>query len=640
MESVNERPVIRVLLIEDTVEDARLLQQALEAEQNIRFELTHVDRLSAGLQYLAQGGVADVILLDLLLPDSEGLETLAEVRRGGSRLPIVVLTASDDEALALQALQQGAQDYLVKGYVQVYRNLLGRSIRYAIERSRAERLKDEFVNTVSHELRTPLSTIQEFTGILFDQISGPLTSDQQEYLAIIKSNIERLTRMIDNLLDMAKIEAGHARLSKEVVEAAVLVGQTVQGMRPLATNKAVALEALLPGEMPALYADVDKVTQVLVNLLSNAIKFTPGGGRITVSVSERANDIEFSVTDTGIGIAEADLPKLFEKFQQVHPAAGEGALKGTGLGLAISRRLVELHGGRIWAASRPGQGSTFAFTLPKYHEAELFHEFFKSGIEKAKRQHGRFSIVVFSVQNFQELKARYGLEETSRLLSEVETVLRGTVRRRDGGDLVLRWRRGEMVVILAEADRAGAGAMAGRIKRIIEQRPFQIDATPVPLSIVTATATYPDEGTTEAELLRITEQRLARTARSKIRILVVDDEPKIRQVIKEALELAAYDVFTAASGPDALEQLKRQPVDLVLLDLLMPVMDGYEVYHLLKENPRTKDIPVIIVTAKGERKDRQLGLNGAAYNYIAKPFEIEQVVAKVREVLSQQSVAS
>jgi DNA-binding response OmpR family regulator len=119
--------------------------------------------------------------------------------------------------------------------------------------------------------------------------------------------------------------------------------------------------------------------------------------------------------------------------------------------------------------------------------------------------------------------------------------------------------------------------------------------------------------------------------------MVIDDEPKIRQLLRETLEMQEYDVFAAAGGLDALEQLKHQTVDLILLDVMMPVMDGYEVYHLLKENPKTKDIPVIIITAKGERKDRQLGIMSAPYNYVAKPFEIEELLAKVRDVL-QQSV--
>ncbi|MBI3330504.1 MAG: hybrid sensor histidine kinase/response regulator, partial [Candidatus Omnitrophica bacterium] len=370
---------INVLLIEDTAEDARLMQEALTRQPGAPCELLHAEQLSAGLARLSDGGV-DVVLLDLVLPDSEGLDTLLAVRRHAPRVPVVVLTASDDGALALQALQQGAQDYLVKASVQVSPTLLGRSIRYAIERQRVERLKDEFVNTVSHELRTPLSTIQEFTGILFDQIPGPLTAEQREYLTIIRSNIERLTRMIDNLLDMAKIDAGHAVLRKSVTEVAPLIQQTVQSLGPIAKHKGIELEVRVPDELPSLYADADKVTQVLVNLLSNAIKFTPGPGRVTVSVSEGESDLAFSVADTGVGIAEGDVPKLFEKFSRVHQASGDEATRGTGLGLAISKRLVELHGGTIGVTSRPGQGSAFTFMLPKYHEAELFHELFQAGI--------------------------------------------------------------------------------------------------------------------------------------------------------------------------------------------------------------------------------------------------------------------
>ena len=335
-----DKQPIKILLIEDAPEDAQLMQEALAHEQQaFPCEVIHADRLTSGLKYLAAGGV-DVILLDLGLPDSGGLDTLAKVRTRAPKIPIVILTASDDDTVAVQALQRGAQDYLVKGYVQVYRNLLGRSIRYAIERHRSERMKDEFVSTVSHELRTPLATIREFTAILSDEISGPLTRDQREYLTIIKSNVDRLTRMIDNLLDMAKIEAGQVILSKGIIEIQPLVEQTVQSLRPFANNKHIDLAIDVPAGLPTLFADADKVTQVLVNLISNAIKFTPGSGRITVRVVEEPNDIAFSVQDTGVGILPEDLPRLFEKFQQVHAILIEGASKGTGLGLAISKRLV------------------------------------------------------------------------------------------------------------------------------------------------------------------------------------------------------------------------------------------------------------------------------------------------------------
>ena len=151
-----------------------------------------------------------------------------------------------------------------------------------------------------------------------------------------------------------------------------------------------------------------------------------------------------------------------------------------------------------------------------------------------------------------------------------------------------------------------------------------------------ATATFPEDGTTEQELLAAIERRIERAEQPKTKIMVIDDESKIRTFLKEMLEMQEYEVFTAASGPEALEQLQTRKVALVLLDVAMPVMNGYETYHLLKENPNTKDVPVIIVTGQGERKDRQLGMGGAAYNYVEKPFQVEELLSKVRGVLQQQ----
>ena len=634
---MDDKKPVSILLIEDTPEDAKILQEALAQEKGAAFELAHVGSVRAGLQRLEAGGI-DLVLLDLILPDSEGIETLAKVRDCAPRVPIVVLTSSDDDALALDALQRGAQDYLVKGYVQVYRSLLPRAIRYALERARADRMKDEFVSTVSHELRTPLATMREFTAILADQIAGPLTADQREYLGIIQANIGRLTRMIDNLLDMAKIEAGQILLDKAVAEVRSLIDPIIQSVRPLADKKRLELGTKIPAGLPVLFADADKITQVLINLLSNAIKFTDPGGRVTVAVEERPNDLEFSVSDTGVGIAAGDLPKLFEKFQQVNPVVSETGSKGTGLGLAISKRLVELHGGCIRATSAPGAGSTFAFTLPKYHPEELFHEHLKAGLERAKRERGRCSLVVIAVPSLDEVKARYGREDMTRLVKELEIILKGVVRTRVGGDVVVRWRRGAVVIVLAATDQAGAQAMVQCLEQVVGTWTFTVGAEQLRIPVITATATYPDEGQTEQELLRVAESRLQPAAKPKHRILVVDDEPKIRQFIQEVLELQDYEVLTAASGPDALQQLKRTRADLILMDLMMPVMDGYEVYHLLRENPATKDVPVIIVTAKEERKDRQLGLEGPTYNYLMKPFQIEELLDKVREVL-HQSVA-
>ena len=244
--------------------------------------------------------------------------------------------------------------------------------------------------------------------------------------------------------------------------------------------------------------------------------------------------------------------------------------------------------------------------------------------------------MVVTLANFQQLKSLHGLDESMHLLKEIETLLGETVRRR-AGDIVVRWQRGEMVAIMSEVDRAGAAVIAGRIRTLIDHRVFTLAGAPVTPELTIATATYPDDAITDEELLQVLEGGRRPGGSAKTRIMVIDDEPKLRQFLKEALELREYEVLTAESGPDALEQLQRQKVHLILLDLSMPVMDGYEVYHLLKENPETREVPVIIVTGRGERKDRQLGLDNVPYNYVAKPFHTDDLVAKVRDVLRRQA---
>ena len=626
---------ITLLLIEDNPGDTRLIREALSEARGTTFELVCADRLSSGLGYLARGGI-DLVLLDLSLPDSQGLNTFARVHTEAPTVPIVVLSGLQDEGLAMEAVQKGAQDYLSKSFVMVESHFLVRSIRYAIERKRLERLKDEFLDTVSHELRTPLATIKEFTEILSDKIPGPVTTQQQEHLAVIEANIDRLARMINDLLDMAKVQSGHVLLNREFVETGPLLDHIIQSMRPLAEGKQITLEVSVPKAPPGIFADADKVTQALINLVSNAIKCTPESGRVTIGVEELPNEVQFRVEDTGIGIDPEDLPKLFEKFYQLsRPMSGGGSAKGTGLGLAICKRLVELHGGRIWAESRSGAGSTFSFTLPKYHVEEVLKEHLKTSITQARQAQRHFSIIVFAIAQFNQLQARYSPEAITQLLKEVEQIVRDAVRRR-AGDVVVRWQRGEMIVILAEVDKAGCLAIAQRVTRTIEDRTYRLGQTEEHVTVITGSATCPDEAKDEEELLRMAEERIQHVSRPKLRILAVDDEPKLRQFLKEMLERRDFEVLTAASGPEALDRLKNQAVDLILLDLLMPVMDGYEVYHLLKENPRTKEIPVLIVTAKGERTDRRLGMETPSYHYVTKPFQVEELLAKIRETLVHQ----
>ena len=661
-------PTVSVLLFEDDEGQAILTKEALEHEAFV------VDVCKTGREGLdrAVQKPYGVYLIDMQLPDIKGIDVLRRLHAMQPESVSIIVTGHGDEVAAVEAMKLGAYDYIVKspymGHLAAIpvvireglqrrqlkderlqlQNELWEQARLLEERNaelrrtneelkRLDQLKSDLLSMVSHELRTPLATIKEFTAILSDQIAGPTTQDQQEYLGIIKGNVDRLARMIDNLLDMSKLEAGRVLLTKGLVEVNGFFEHIVQSMRPLADTKGVTLEVAVSGPLPGVFADADKITQVLTNLVSNAIKFSREGGRVTLSATEHTNDVQFSVTDHGVGIRPEDLPKLFEKFRQLR-RGGEQGQKGTGLGLAISKRLVELHGGRIWMESVVEQGSTFSFTLPKYHVEEVFIEHIRGGIERSRRNHACFSVIVTSILNFHELKALYGLEEVSRVLKELETELMDTVRRRDG-DIVVRWQRGDVLVILAEVDKAGAQAIANRMLRTVNEHAFAAGSKPLTVSVGMTTATYPEEAVTEDGLLKLIESRLALPEAEK-RIMVIDDEPKIRQFLKEALEMREYQVVEAASGPEALQQLKDQRVDVILLDLMMPVMNGYEVYHLLKETAATKDIPVIIVTAKGERKDRELGLQGASYNYVAKPFQLEDLLVKIREVLQQHHSAS
>ncbi len=234
------------------------------------------------------------------------------------------------------------------------------------ERKRLERMKDEFVSTVSHELRTPLSITKEGISLVIDGITGPLGDQQRHILGIARTNIDRLGRIINELLDIAKIEAGKVELKRATLDLGRLINEVAAPFQRTFQERKLQLH-VDPGQEPLwCFADADRITQVLTNLLNNAMKFTPSG---TVEIRARASEAEvlISVRDTGIGIAPENLPKLFGKFVQFNRDAYAGE-RGTGLGLAIVKGIVQMHGGTIWAESAVGQGSTFFFTLPRTAE--------------------------------------------------------------------------------------------------------------------------------------------------------------------------------------------------------------------------------------------------------------------------------
>ncbi len=236
-------------------------------------------------------------------------------------------------------------------------------IRDLTERKRVEKLKDEFIGTVSHEIRTPLSITKEGVSLVLDKVPGPINEQQARILTIAKNNIDRLSRIVNSLLDISKIESGKTGVKWEAFDIITVIRQVISAFELKIQEKGLALRADLPKTGLIIHADTDSITQVLTNLIGNALKFTDIGF-IDVAAKDKGANIEISVSDTGIGIAEENMPKLFEKFQQFGRVSGPGE-KGTGLGLAIAKGIVLMHKGRIWAESEPGKWTKITFTIPK-----------------------------------------------------------------------------------------------------------------------------------------------------------------------------------------------------------------------------------------------------------------------------------
>lgn len=369
-----------ILLIEDNQGDADLVRLRLvEAESDV--EVSCVDRLSTGLESISRNPPS-VVLLDLNLPDSRGAETFRSVLRRAPGVPVLVLSGQDDEELAIKAVHQGVQDYLVKGSFDSKQ--LGRAIHYAMERqalltsldmSRKQQLqfKNEFLSHVSHELRTPLTCIHQFVTILMDGLAGTVVPEQQEHLGTILRSANQLQSMIGDLLEATRAESGKLRNEPRCIAIGDVIHHAGAMLRATAQEKGIVLEMNVDAEIPLVLADPERIIQVLTNLLDNAIKFTPTGGSVMVKASLVDHDPDFlyvSVTDTGRGITPESKALIFERLYQ-DPNAVDGSRKGLGLGLYIVQELIKLNGGRIWVESQLAHGSIFSFTLPLFSLGQL-----------------------------------------------------------------------------------------------------------------------------------------------------------------------------------------------------------------------------------------------------------------------------
>ncbi len=360
---------IRILLLEDSPSDAKMVIRELNKRKSaMPVSIEHVGRLSLALERLKKNQF-DVILTDLKLPDSDGLETVTRLLERAHKIPVVVMTGTYlDEGVALEAIRHGAQDYLFKD--QMDGALLTRVIRHAVERNHLQQelvklsqMKDEFISMVSHELRTPLTVIKEGVGLVQDGSAGALNPDQQTYLDLAKRSIDRLARLINDVLDFQKFESKQMEIRMTENNINELVNEIKESFALVAKNKGLELSVDLEERLPRIFFDRDKIVQVLTNFMSNAIKAMEKG-KITLKTRCLENAVRVSVEDQGPGIKEEDIPKLFQPFSQL--AMGNERKPGsTGLGLAISKQIIDRHKGKIGVESVWGKGTTFYFTIPQ-----------------------------------------------------------------------------------------------------------------------------------------------------------------------------------------------------------------------------------------------------------------------------------
>jgi len=434
----------RVLLIEDDSNDVRLLQRAL-SNGGTAFALAVVSDLAAGIDALSTGSW-DVVLSDLSLPDGHGLDAVRLLRLNAPDLPIIVLTGLSDDETALEALKHGAQDYLIKDNVTP--EILERSIRYAVQRqnslaalrlleivraneralekknrrlARLYKTAHRFVDNVSHEFRTPLTVVNEYVSLLRDGIVGPLNDDQKRMLDVIADRSEDLNYMVDDMLDISRLEAGMLSAWRQPCQLVDIIEHVRRSLIRKSIVKEIELRFEIPEDLPKVYCDNEKIGRVIINLTVNAIKFCgrPGLVRVWAKYDERHREIKVAVTDNGEGISADNLAVIFQRFRQVGRNP-RGSTKGFGLGLNIAKELVHLNLGEIDVTSAVGAGSTFSFTLPVAEPLEVMSRYVN---RRASLRNGNTSLSLMTATTI-------GLSVGS-LAEDVNTFLNMLLRRQD-----------------------------------------------------------------------------------------------------------------------------------------------------------------------------------------------------------------
>jgi CheY-like chemotaxis protein/nitrogen-specific signal transduction histidine kinase len=502
---------------------------------------------------------------------------------------------------------------------------------------RVNRLKAEFLANVSHELRTPIHAILGYTELLLDSVYGQITDEQEEAVGFIRESAQNLLSLVNNLLDLSRIESGRADLILQSFDLRDLVSEVIGQFKPVADSKHIALTSVVPIENPAIRTDRGKLKQILINLVGNAIKFTDHG-KVTIAITADANAssgdnntsprVSISVQDTGIGIPADKLGRLFEKFYQVDSSAHRSQ-GGTGLGLYITKQLLDLLSGRVDIQSTPAQGTTVTISLPlNFEEIE--------GIQRLRSRIATASSAVPSTVGDEERLVLVVSEqpEIARILSAGLGSRDYQVRTAHGGEeaVALAVKLRPLVVLL------DAHASSAELWSVFQELKTRPETNNIPIIFLSNDATS-SSGTPSTIATAPNPRNVLRSVRATAfagqkNVLIVDDEESFREVLKCVLDGEGYRLYEAATGREAIAKLETDKPHLVLLDLKLPDTDGWGVMQYMTQRPKFKDVEVLIISGLMLDERETAEIETREYEYIYKgEFKVDQVLERVADLL-------
>jgi len=368
-----------------------------------------------------------------------------------------------------------------------------------------DRMKSEFIAIASHELRSPLTSIKNAVDIILSTQAGPVSENQERFLRMAERNIDRVGRLVGDLLDLSKIEAGQIHLVLADLEAHAVSERVAATLKPLADKKGVAIRVEVPADLPRFRADAARTEQVLINLGDNAVKFTPAGGTVALRAERADPFLAWSVADTGVGVPPDQAAHLFERFYQAEATLSGEPRTGTGLGLSICKDIVESHGGTIAVESVPGHGTTFRFTLPLADRETAFVQRLESRLAAARRLHLPLSVLLVRIPGFDRFRAEQGAEAGEALMGAVEEIMT-RLRMRQADALDLCPERGELVLTLPDTGPEGVETVRARVGLAMREVGEAFGGAVVP---AVGAATFPENGTGAAALLAAAGRSIA-----------------------------------------------------------------------------------------------------------------------------------